>query len=340
MYSGYNPYAYNPYLYGNAYSGAGYGSGSYDTAGLYTNPYYDPIYGAFQGLASLTDAEGRFLERQQSANLKYQQVRSARTDNRRKVFDQYLYEKSRTPTPEEAREAFMHEQVARARNNPPLNDIISGKSLNDLLADLKKLPDGQVATLRTLNVPLDEESLKHVNFTANRGAGNVGLLKNEGRLNWPVALSLNEFKDDRQELNSLAQEAVRQAEYNSQVDPGTLRRMMEDSSRMRAQLRAGVGDMPPALYIEGTTFLNNLDDAIRALQQPGVGNFFSGKYKITAKTIPDLVKFMIDHGLQFAPAVPGDEPAYLALHQSLAAYDSAVKPMDVAQKETKVVTTK
>jgi hypothetical protein len=30
---------------------------------------------------------------------------------------------------------------------------------------------------------------------------------------------------------------------------------------------------------------------------------------------------MADQGLQFAPAVPGDESAYSALHQVLAAYD-------------------
>ena len=33
----------------------------------------------------------------------------------------------------------------------------------------------------------------------------------------------------------------------------------------------------------------------------------------------EMVKFIADKGLWFAPATPGDEPAYLALYHALAA---------------------
>jgi hypothetical protein len=46
---------------------------------------------------------------------------------------------------------------------------------------------------------------------------------------------------------------------------------------------------------------------------------------LKAKTVPELIKFMADRGLQFAPAVPGDENAYQALHSALAAYDRAAQ---------------
>jgi len=35
--------------------------------------------------------------------------------------------------------------------------------------------------------------------------------------------------------------------------------------------------------------------------------------------VAEMVKFMADKGLWFAPATPGDEPAYLALYHALAA---------------------
>jgi hypothetical protein len=91
------------------------------------------------------------------------------------------------------------------------------------------------------------------------------------------------------------------------------------------QLRRNGGDLPFAVYTEAKTFLNNRDDAIAALRQQGVGNYFTGKLAIKAKTIPELVDFMTKQGLQFAPAVPGDEPAYATLHEALANYDLAAQ---------------
>ena len=38
----------------------------------------------------------------------------------------------------------------------------------------------------------------------------------------------------------------------------------------------------------------------------------------------ELVKFMTDEGLWFAPAAPGDESAYLALYHALAAFDAGM----------------
>ena len=90
------------------------------------------------------------------------------------------------------------------------------------------------------------------------------------------------------------------------------------------------------MYIEANTFINNLNDAIKALQQPDAGNYFTGKYALKAKTVPELVNFMTAQGLQFAPSTPGDEAAYAALQEALASYDRAVNPnveKDLAAKK-------
>ena len=51
------------------------------------------------------------------------------------------------------------------------------------------------------------------------------------------------------------------------------------------------------------------------------------------KTVPDLVSYMKNKGLSFAPAVAGQEPAYAALHQALAAYDLAAQNQVAAQEK-------
>ena len=78
-------------------------------------------------------------------------------------------------------------------------------------------------------------------------------------------------------------------------------------------------------YVEAKAFINNLDDAVIALGQPDAISHFDGEYTVKAKTVPDLVRWLTDKGLQFAPAIPGDEAAYTALHGALAAYDKAVR---------------
>jgi hypothetical protein len=241
------------------------------------------------------------------------------------MFDEYLYEREKAPTAEDDRQRHSLEQLNRSRNNPPVTEVYSGKALNDILADLRKLPPkpeaGNLVNIQQL--PLDEDALKHINVTV--GGGNIGLLKNEGRLNWPVGLSSPEFKEQRERINSLAQAAVRQAEFNGQVDPGTITQLNTDVASLNRQLRQNGGDLPFALYTEAKTFLNNLDDAISALRQRDVGNYFTGKFALKAKTLPELVEHMTKQGLQFAPAVPGDEQAYVALHQALANYDLAMQ---------------
>jgi hypothetical protein len=311
-----NPYASNPYA-----TSPGYDNSSYNP---YMYSYPDPYSGYLRGGADVINAQGRFLVNTQQAYLTREQVRQERVVSRRKMFDEYLYEREKAPTLEDERQRHSLEQLNRSRNNPPVTEVYSGKALNDILADLRKLPPkpeaGNLVNIQQL--PLDEDALKHINVTV--GGGNIGLLKNEGRLNWPVALGGPEFKEQRERINSLAQAAVRQAEFNGQVDPGTITQLSTDVASLNRQLRQNGGDVPFALYTEAKTFLNNLDDAISALRQRDVGNYFTGKFALKAKTVPELVEHMTKQGLQFAQAVPGDEQAYAALHQALANYDLAM----------------
>jgi hypothetical protein len=80
-------------------------------------------------------------------------------------------------------------------------------------------------------------------------------------------------------------------------------------------------------YMDAVNFVNNLNATVRALQQPGVGGYFNGKYAIKAASVPQLVQFMRDKGLRFAPATPGDDAAYAALHTALANYYALSRPV-------------
>ncbi len=309
-----NPYAASPY------------TDPYST--MYSNPYYYPTYfdpygGYLRGAADVINAQGRFMQSQAQSYLTWEQVRQARVTSRRAIFDEWLYEREKTPTPEDERERFLKEQLRHSRNNPSVTEIWSGKVLNDLLAELRKNIN-KAENTTAIPLPLDEDDLKRINITSTKGGNNIGLLKNQGRLTWPIALTGEEFGTMRQRVNSLTQSAVQQAMTNGQVDAGTLQQLGKDVNTLQDQLRRRGGDLSFSLYNDAKNFLNNLEDANKALQQPDVGSFFNGKYQLRGKTVGDLVRFMADQGLQFAPAVPGDESAYTALYQALAQYDVAM----------------
>jgi hypothetical protein len=317
--------------YGSAYNGAyggapgTYGSPYASGANGYGSPYdssyapsYDPYSSYLSASASVVNAQGEFMVKQQQAMKLYEQVRSERIENRRRAFAQYLYERDKTPTAEEARQGSLKQQVQRARNNPPVTEIWSGKALNDLLADLQRRPAGNdSATLQDL-LTLDEDTIRHLNVT--RGAGNISLLKNDGRFLWPVGLAGSDYQGSRERLDALVAKAVGQAQFNHQVDAQTLRELGSATDELRTQLRNHARELSASLYIDAKSFLNELEQACITLRHKDVGNHLGGISAFKARTVPDLVKYMTDHGLQFASALPADRASYVTLHQALANY--------------------
>ena len=60
------------------------------------------------------------------------------------------------------------------------------------------------------------------------------------------------------------------------------------------------------------------------LRDRNQSNYFNGNWSARGKSVAELVTFMGEKGLWFAPAAPGDEPAYLALYHALAAFDAGM----------------
>src|SRR5689334_347362 len=151
-----NPFIY-PYVFGNPYGGAtmssaGYGGGSPGFPGggygggqngAYSNPYgsyYGPYQGYLSGAADVIRGQSNYMVSAQQANLVKEQVQRERVENRRRVLDEWLYEREKTPTAEDDRARTRKLEEHRARNDPPATETYAGKSLNDLLDHLKKLP--------------------------------------------------------------------------------------------------------------------------------------------------------------------------------------------------------
>lgn len=320
-------------LSANPYGGAGASmtstaGGGYGGYGGYPYQYPDPFSGYLQGAGSVIRSQSEFLVSYQQSRLLREQVQRERIDNRRRALDEWLYERETRPTAEDERQRTQVLLLRRARNSPPAGEVYNGQALNTLLAALEKRPAGNVSAVA---VPLDPDTLRHVNLAPAGVAGNAGLLQNGGKVNWPLALEGGDFQADRERLDALLPDAVRQAKANDRVDAATLRDVTAAADRVGRALRESIKDIPPAQHMEARRFLGSLEDALRVLRSPNAGKYLNGTFAAQGKTVPDLIEYMKNNGLRFAPAVTGGESAYLALHQALADYDAAVATQAAAQ---------
>jgi hypothetical protein len=313
-----NPYANVSAGYGgnstsassqNPYGGSGYGSSYYEST----------LGGYLRGTADIVASQGKWLGSVQQASLLREQNQQATIETRRKSFDETRYERANTPTFEQERDRVARDDLKRSLNDPPASEIWSGQALNTLLADLAKRPPDEAGAQAP---PLDEDMLRHINLSP--GKGSVGLIRNEGRLSWPLALRSHSHQRERESLNSLVPTVINQA-INGRVDPGTLKEIADSVRRLQERLTGDIRELSAAQYIEARRFLIDLEVAQKALARPDAGDYFTRKYAAQGRTIAELVKYMTSQGLTFAPAVPGDNAAYMAVHRAMADYHLAAK---------------
>jgi hypothetical protein len=316
------PSAPSPYSSGAAW-GAGYSPGSnfytpasalpYNPWGFY-NIWPDPYGGGLTGAANAIAAQGQYEIDFQHARLLNQEVERSKMDTRRKQWEEWLFEREHRPTLEDERERQRTENLRRARNNPPFAEIWSGQALNDLLLAVQQQ---QAQGVPPSTQPLDDDVLQRINVTSGATPSGIGLLKGGGKLHWPLVLSGGAFAADRKRIDDLLGQSVRLAESGT-VDADTLQDLKQAIGRLRGTVKSRLDEITPSEDIQARRYLNDLDNAVRALQDPDVAKYLSGRWAARGRTVGDLVAEMSRQGLKFAPAVAGDEAAYVALHRALA----------------------
>jgi hypothetical protein len=308
-----------------AYIGLGYGALGAYYSGMNTAGLYSGLSGGYQGYltgaASITNANANYWLTISQARLTRQEALRSAIQTRRAMIEQAEYERAHMPDPEKIRQDQLRRELDRARVSPPMTEVWSGNSLNVLL---RNLITQQGQGVRGPNVSLSEDTLKSINLTAGDTRGNVGLLKEQGNLQWPQPLQSAPFKEAREDLTRRLKQAVDTVSVgNKTPDPSTLSDLTADLKRLEETLDANVSELSPDQFTEARRYLRLVNNAVTALKSPDVANWFNGSRTAKSKNVAELVKFMADKGLWFAPAAPSDEPAYLALYHALAAYDAA-----------------
>jgi hypothetical protein len=291
--------------------------------------YYGPYGGYLAGAANVISSQGQMQVDQQQAVQMLEQTKSMRLDNRRKSVQEYLYERNVMPTAEDERERMRIEQIRHSRNDAAPTEIWSGKALNNLLQAIAQQDAKQI---KGPMIPLEESTITHINFTTGASSGSLGLLRDGGKVRFPIALEDGVFDENRKALAEMSLDAYKQAQEGGTVDGRTIRGMSKATDKLRDALRRDVDDLSPNEYIEAKRFLDDMDSTIKALQDPNVGSMATRRPK--GATVGDFTGEMLRQGLKFAPAVSGDEAAYTAMHRAMVAYYQydPSRPWDPAAK--------
>jgi hypothetical protein len=208
-----------------------------------------------------------------------------------------------------------------ARHDPPATEIWDGRALNLLLRnaiDSRRVDDGPT-------MPLSRETLAGINLAPAGLPTNLGLLKDAGKLSWPLPLQDDAFTGPRVRIDRNMLAAVGALRYLRAPGPDVLLGLQNDLQALGETLDARARDLSPTDYIASRRYLDQVKDTIRSLQAPAVGRYFDRSWTGTVLTVGDLVRYMTARGLEFAPAAaPGDEPCYTALYHALHDFDLAL----------------
>jgi hypothetical protein len=130
------------------------------------------------------------------------------------------------------------------------------------------------------------------------------------------------FDEVRNRFDSKFKSIVGGLESRDPVGAAAVKDLRDSSKSLNELLATGAGDLSPSQYIEARKYLDQLTQAIRAIDDPKVVNYFNERWSARGRTVAELVGNMRKDGLRFAPATPGEEAHYTTLYQALRAFEA------------------
>jgi hypothetical protein len=305
---------YNPYYPRGGY-GYGYGWGG---------------PGSVQaGQAQILDSIGNLAINQEKSRLEAEKVARSKLETRKATLNEMLYEKAMTPTYGEERAIDENRKVERMLTTPTSMEICEGKTLNQFLPLLEQMTSRGVMGPP---IPLDPYALSKINVKTGGNGPNLSLLV-QNPISWPLGLR----GPIQQKLAAVIKTALAQA-TKDELDPIVYRevqmlttQLQDDFTRRFQTDQVNAGD-----YLVATPFLEQLQQNVVALGQPGVNRILDGSYSARGSNVPELVAYMTGNGLTFAPCAPGNQAAYQGLHNAFVSYINAAQASTGFRIQTKI----
>jgi hypothetical protein len=270
------------------------------------------------GAADLLRAQGQFLMDSERTRLLREDVQQKKLETRRKVLEHWAWERRFVAREWElGRQRVKEYEIRRVvEYGPPPAEIYSGAVLNTLLKTLK---DNHDSLGKGDSMEVRADWLGHVHVASPAG-GNAGLVKNK-EVAWPLlVIGRDDLAADRADIERLlaqAKTAVLEGKRPVKYILQLRERVDSLAARLRGEIRSGAQEntsMGPAQYVAAIRQFKELKEAAVIMDQPDAGFYLS---PLKGNTVAELVVYMTDNHLTFAPATWGDERAYGALYEAM-----------------------
>src|SRR5262249_33518777 len=148
-----------------------------------------------------------------------------------------------------------------------------GAALNTIMSAIQTPIQNGVGPM----IPLDPTILQRINVSGGTSTGNLGVLKDGGKLKWPMALRGQNFATEREQLNHLAPQAAKQA-ASGNVDTDTIQQMQDAVSKMNSAITSNIDSISMNDYTSAKQYMRQLESSIKSLSDADVANYASGRW--------------------------------------------------------------
>ncbi len=226
------------------------------------------------------------------------------------------YERQNTWTYTQEQDRNNAFRLRRIMNQPNRYEVIDGTAMNFMLPYMAGIA-GHGA--QGPPVYLDPNLLKRINVTGTIQGEGAGVLKDGGKVFWPLALRGSITKN----LDTLLPKAVEDAVAGN-LELGQFNQIAGEVNTLKKEATAkwNKEEIDTSMYLEAKRFLESLENSLAILRRPDAAKYLGGGYAARGKTVDELVMNMSSQGLRFAPATPGTEEAYFGLFNSMVAFAS------------------
>jgi hypothetical protein len=286
---------------------------------------YDPYGGLLRGAADLIRAQGDYLILREKAIQERVNTQNLKRESRFKEIEQrYREQELRIEMREKAAERDRASAFKNALTDPSSTEIQSARALNLLLAEMfKETNPGQGKS-----APISAETLGYINTTCNKtgAGGNAGLLKRDV-VPWSLLLLRKDFAPDRARIEDLLDQARKEI-VKGGAATDTVTGLRKELTKLQARVdkensAGGKPDWYPDDYNQADRSLGALAEAVKILQREDASYHLN---LVQGKTVAEVVQYMKNNGLWFAPATTGGDRHYNILHRALAGeYNSFYK---------------
>lgn len=242
--------------------------------------------------------------------------------------DKYWHRRKRLA---DQRNQYLGQILDRIRNRPEFRDIENGDSLNDVMTQLLN-PAISPSSFRASPVPLATDVVRLIPFKLDKEnlVFSMRRITAQGKEKWPPALQDPQFSHERRGYER-ALDDVLEEQIEGEMKIKTIQRLDEAVDVLLRKLDQVLTPSSDKLYLEAKNRLTDFKKSAQNLFKSHAIQLAMGDLdRYAGSTVHDLLMFMKDHKLGFAPAATPDERAlyptlYATLNEQLGYLRSATR---------------